>query len=52
VVEVFKESDTSAFKHRTITLPAGERVRRVVRRRLRAILGFLTQVEGLSMSVP
>jgi len=31
VVEVFRENDASAFKQRTITLPSGERVRRVVR---------------------
>ena len=31
VAEVFRENDTSAFKQRTITLPSGERVRRVVR---------------------
>src|SRR5690625_5540073 len=29
VVAVFRENDTSAFKQRTITLPSGERVRRV-----------------------
>src|SRR5690625_5242923 len=29
VVAVFRENDMSAFKQRTITLPSGERVRRV-----------------------
>ena len=43
VVEVFRENDTSAFKQRTITLPSGERVRRVVRPQFRAMLGFLAQ---------
>ncbi|WP_312722627.1 recombinase family protein, partial [Mobilicoccus sp.] len=41
VVEVFRENDTSAFKQRTITLPTGEKVRRVVRPRFRALLSFL-----------
>ncbi|WP_448233019.1 recombinase family protein [Microbacterium lacticum] len=31
VERVFRENDTSAFKQRTITLPSGEKVRRVVR---------------------
>jgi DNA invertase Pin-like site-specific DNA recombinase len=43
VVEVFRENDTSAFKQRVITLPSGERVRRVVRPRFRAMLGLLAQ---------
>ena len=43
VVEVFRENDTSAFKQRTITLPTGEKVRRVVRPRFRALLGFLAR---------
>ena len=41
VAEVFRENDTSAFKQRTITLPSGEKVRRVVRPRFRAMLHFL-----------
>lgn len=43
VVEVFRENDTSAFKQRTITLPTGEKVRRVVRPRFRALLEFLAR---------
>lgn len=42
VVAVFRENDTSAFKQRTITLPSGERVRRVVRPQFRAMLTHLT----------
>ena len=41
VVEVFRENDTSAVRQRTITLPSGEKVRRVVRPRFRAMLHFL-----------
>lgn len=41
VVSVFKENDTSAFKQRTITLPSGERVRRVIRPEFRAMLKHL-----------
>jgi DNA invertase Pin-like site-specific DNA recombinase len=41
VAGVFRENDTSAFKQRVITLPSGERVRRVVRPEFRAMLGFL-----------
>lgn len=41
VVAVFRENDTSAFKQRTITLPSGERVRRVVRPQFRAMLKHL-----------
>ena len=41
VVAVFKENDTSAFKQRTITLPSGERVRRVIRPEFRAMLKHL-----------
>ena len=41
VAQVFKENDTSAFKQRTITLPSGERVRRVVRPEFRAMLKYL-----------
>ncbi|MDR0365981.1 MAG: hypothetical protein LBH68_04020, partial [Bifidobacteriaceae bacterium] len=41
VVEVFRENDVSAFKQRTIILHSGERVRRVVRPKFRAMLGFL-----------
>src|SRR5699024_1530759 len=43
VVEAFRENDTSAFKQRTITLPTGEKVRRVVRPRFRALPGFLAR---------
>ena len=43
VVKVFRENDTSAFKQRTITLPTGEKVRRVVRPGFRAMLQFLAQ---------
>jgi len=39
--EVFRENDTSAFKQRTITLPSGQRVRRVVRPGFRALLDYL-----------
>ena len=49
VVEVFRENDTSAFKQRTITLPTGEKVRRVVRPRFRAMLSFLTQGRAEAM---
>lgn len=41
VVAVFRENDTSAFKQRTIALPSGERVRRVVRPQFRAMLRHL-----------
>ena len=41
VVSVFRENDTSAFKQRTITLPGGEKVRRVVRPKFRAMLRLL-----------
>ena len=42
VVAVFRENDTSAFKQRTITLPSGERVRRVIRPQFRTMLKHLT----------
>ncbi|MFV0426038.1 MAG: relaxase domain-containing protein [Beutenbergiaceae bacterium] len=42
-MEVFRETDTSAFKQRTVTLPTGEKVRRVVRPRFRALLSFLAR---------
>ncbi|OAV62977.1 recombinase family protein [Enteractinococcus helveticum] len=42
VAAVFRENDTSAFKQRTLTLPSGERVRRVVRPQFRAMLKHLT----------
>ncbi|WP_454261538.1 hypothetical protein [Pseudoxanthomonas mexicana] len=35
VVRVFRENDTSAYKQKTITLPTGERVRRVIRPQFR-----------------
>ncbi|MDR1186115.1 MAG: recombinase family protein [Bifidobacteriaceae bacterium] len=43
VAEVFRENDTSAFKQRTVTLPSGERVRRVVRPQFRAMLASLAR---------
>ena len=46
VVEVFRENDTSAFKQRTIVLPSGEKVRRVVRPRFRAMLQLLARREA------
>lgn len=41
VMAVFRENDTSAFTQRTITLPSGERVRRVLRAQFRAMLKLL-----------
>ncbi len=49
VVEVFRENDTSAFKQRTITLLSGEKVRRVVRPRFRAMLQMLSRGGGDAM---
>ena len=49
VVEVFRENDTSAFKQRTIVLPSGEKVRRVVRPRFRAMLHSLANGGGEAM---
>lgn len=46
VVEVFRENDTSAFKQRTIVLPSGEKVRRVIRPRFRAMLQLLARREA------
>ncbi|MFT4231007.1 MAG: recombinase family protein, partial [Microbacterium sp.] len=43
VVAVYRENDTSAFKQRTITLPTGERVRRVVRPEFRGMLKYLSE---------
>ena len=43
VAQVYRENDTSAFKQRTITLPTGERVRRVVRPEFRAMLKHLSE---------
>ena len=43
VATVFRENDTSAFKQRTITLPSGERVRRVIRPQFRAMLKYLSE---------
>ncbi|MFT4034962.1 MAG: recombinase family protein [Patulibacter sp.] len=43
VVEVVCENDTSAFKQRTVTLPSGERVRRVVRPGFRTMLRLLAE---------
>lgn len=43
VIEVFRENDTSAFKQRTITLPTGEKVRRVIRPLFRTLLSFLAR---------
>ncbi|WP_386730245.1 recombinase family protein [Luethyella okanaganae] len=41
VVRVFRENDTSAYKQKTITLPTGERVRRVIRPQFRELLTLL-----------
>lgn len=41
VVQVFRENDTSAYKKKTITLPTGERVRRVIRPQFRQMLALL-----------
>lgn len=41
VVRVFRENDTSAYKQKTITLPTGERVRRVIRPQFREMLTLL-----------
>ncbi|HIY64827.1 MAG TPA: recombinase family protein [Candidatus Agrococcus pullicola] len=49
VVAVFRENDTSAFKQRTITLPSGERVRRVVRPQFRAMLTHLNDGQAQVM---
>ena len=49
VAAVFRENDTSAFKQRTITLPSGERVRRVVRPQFRAMLKHLTDGQAQVM---
>lgn len=43
VVEVLRENDTSAFKQRTIVLPSGEKVRRVVRPKFRHMLRLLAE---------
>lgn len=43
VADVFRENDTSAFKQRTLTLPSGQRVRRVIRPRFRAMLQLLAR---------
>ena len=49
VAAVFRENDTSAFKQRTITLPSGERVRRVIRPQFRAMLTHLTSGQAQVM---
>ncbi|WCD91484.1 recombinase family protein [Microbacterium sp. nov. GSS16] len=49
VVAVFRENDTSAFKQRTITLPSGERVRRVIRPQFRAMLKHLSDGQSQVM---
>jgi DNA invertase Pin-like site-specific DNA recombinase len=46
VAVVFRENDTSAFKQRVVTLPSGERVRRVIRPEFRAMLKFLADGEA------
>ncbi|AAT89951.1 hypothetical protein ATY41_03330 [Leifsonia xyli subsp. xyli] len=46
VVAVFRENDTSAFKQRTIVLPSGEKVRRVIRPKFRAMLQLLANDGG------
>ncbi len=38
---MFRENDTSAYKQKTITLPTGERVRRVIRPQFRELLALL-----------
>jgi DNA invertase Pin-like site-specific DNA recombinase/cell wall assembly regulator SMI1 len=43
VVRVFRENDTSAYKQKTITLPSGERVRRVIRPMFREMLQLLAR---------
>ena len=49
VAGVFRENDTSAFKQRTITLPSGERVRRVIRPQFRAMLKHLADGQAQVM---
>lgn len=49
VTAVFRENDTSAFKQHTITLPTGERVRRVVRPEFRAMLKHLSDGQAQVM---
>ncbi|WP_223227621.1 recombinase family protein [Leifsonia xyli] len=46
VVAVFRENDTSAFKQRTIVLPSGEKVRRVIRPKFRAMLQLMANDGG------
>jgi DNA invertase Pin-like site-specific DNA recombinase len=46
VARVFRENDTSAFRQRTVTLPSGERVRRVVRPQFRAMLSLFAAGGG------
>lgn len=46
VVRVFRENDTSAFKQKTLTLPSGEQVRRVVHPAFRAMLHMLGRGEA------
>lgn len=50
VVRVFRENDTSAYKKKTITLPTGERVRRVVRPEFRGMLSMLSR-EGVDAMI-
>lgn len=40
-MRAFRENDTSAYKQKTITLPTGERVRRVIRPQFREMLALL-----------
>ncbi|WP_223881139.1 recombinase family protein [Nesterenkonia ebinurensis] len=49
ITAVFRENDTSAFKQRTITLPSGERVRRVIRPQFRAMLTHLADGQAQVM---
>lgn len=49
VVAVFRENDTSAFKQRTILLPSGERVRRVICPEFRAMLRHLADGQARVM---
>lgn len=47
---MFKKNDTTAFKRRTIILPSGERVHRVIRPEFRAMLKYLADGQTQLMS--
>jgi site-specific DNA recombinase len=49
VVRVFRENDTSAYTRKTITLPTGERVRRVIRPMFRDMLAVLSRRDADAM---